>query len=138
MYFYIGNLNDKKLSPRRDSKKLERRNSLKGNSASRRLATLQRSGSMRQISNKNKTEEYNISEPSKILKFLKRVCWVYLSIVNFFSQKNLRVFFRDYSAAADQRLKLESPIAAQLSSHPMNGLTKAFSLNKQPLHKLRR
>ncbi|VVC43565.1 Storkhead-box protein, winged-helix domain [Cinara cedri] len=53
-----GNPNDKKLSPRRDSAgKLERRNSLRGSSASRRLATIQRSGSMRHISNKNKTDE---------------------------------------------------------------------------------
>ncbi|XP_050541618.1 storkhead-box protein 1 [Daktulosphaira vitifoliae] len=56
-----GNLNDKKLSPR-NTRKLERRNSLKGSSTSRRLAnTLQRSGSMRLISNKHKTEDNGTS-----------------------------------------------------------------------------
>ncbi|XP_022171089.1 uncharacterized protein LOC111034268 [Myzus persicae] len=56
-----GNSDDKTLSARRDAsgERLGRRNSLRTNSASRRLqATLQRSGSMRQISNKNKTDEY--------------------------------------------------------------------------------
>ncbi|XP_050053941.1 storkhead-box protein 2 [Aphis gossypii] len=55
-----GNSDDKTLSPRRDAsgERLGRRNSLRTNSASRRFqATLQRSGSMRQISNKNKTDE---------------------------------------------------------------------------------
>ncbi|XP_025424982.1 storkhead-box protein 1 isoform X2 [Sipha flava] len=56
-----GNCNDKTLSPRRDaSGKLERRNSLRSGSTSRRLATLQRSGSMRHISNKNKNDEYGV------------------------------------------------------------------------------
>lgn len=66
-----GNSDDKTLSPRRDAsgERLGRRNSLRTNSASRRFqATLQRSGSMRQISNKNKTDEcYGgvSAEPSK-------------------------------------------------------------------------
>lgn len=57
--FHAGNPDDKKLSPRKEAGgKLERRNSLRGSSASRRLqATLRRSGSMRHISNKNKTDE---------------------------------------------------------------------------------
>ncbi|XP_060837927.1 uncharacterized protein LOC132919975 [Rhopalosiphum padi] len=55
-----GNSDDKTLSPRRDAsgERLGRRNSLRTSSSSRRFqTTLQRSGSMRQISNKNKTEE---------------------------------------------------------------------------------
>lgn len=59
---HAGNPDDKKLSPRSRGEmaagKLERRNSLRSGSATRRLqATLQRSGSMRHISNKNKTDE---------------------------------------------------------------------------------
>ncbi|XP_050422129.1 storkhead-box protein 1 [Adelges cooleyi] len=64
-----GNSDDKKLTPR-DTRKLERRNSLKGNSSSRRLAcgTLQRSGSMRLISNKHKTEENGSCGVSELKK----------------------------------------------------------------------
>lgn len=67
---FAGNPNDKKLSPRRNSAgKLERRNSLRGSSASRRLATIQRSGSMRHISNKNKTDDLESSTSNRLLFF---------------------------------------------------------------------